>query len=317
VTFFYTPQLIEFIDHGGKTLESNNSPIKVWGAFEGFLEYCRTGKSADLEKIVLGVADVLSGKLTIFQSEYKIFQESPYERCVKLLVIPSVHGGAVLVHEDITNHRLLENEGLGISEIEQKRICKILHDGLCQILSGMTLSIAVLADSLKERDAPETKEIEYLFSIAQSAADETRNLYHRIFPLDESSNALSIALQHLTNRIGQSISCSFFCSTDIPIKNRNISLLLYRITQEVCHEAENFSQAQNITLRLVEKLGKVVLDIEDDGHTAVSCSEQFSEQLKNFYHRVSLLAGRIHIKRDSARGSRLRCIVPLNPSHNF
>ena len=303
-------KLVEFIDKNGVVIWSNNQDVFFKNFSPTFLDFCQNYGSQTLEKISNGITNILNGKLKIFQSEYQILQDSSHARCFTILALPSTDGGAILIHEDITNRRLLETETLGISELEQKRIQQMLHDELCQILNGMTLSIAALAETLKK--TPESKEVEYLFSIAQSAARKTHELYHRIWPLGQSRNALAIALQHLTQRISQTISCSFFSPVDVPISNRKTALLLYRIAQEACYDAEKIHHAQNITMCLIKKLGHLVLAVHDDGHGDDEQSKQRSEEFKLLNYRISLLKGRMHIKNDPVHGNQTICVLPLN-----
>ena len=60
--------------------------------------------------------------------------------------------------DEIMERERLERELLDISEREQRRIGQILHDSLCQHLTGTTLAAQVLEEKLAARQLPETAE---------------------------------------------------------------------------------------------------------------------------------------------------------------
>jgi signal transduction histidine kinase len=304
---------VDVLDARGDVIESNRAFRELCNSYGNFLDHCRTLQEAGNEgigKIMEGIASVLSGKRELYQSDYQFKTNSMTTRWYALQAQSLEAGKVLLTHRDITRRKLLEEEVLGISEREQTRLAQALHDGLCQVLNGMTLTIAVLADSLRLKNAPESDEIEYLLKTAQIASQQMRQLYHRVAPMDHGDDALCVALHHLTRRINQKIPCIFTSAPDITIPKRQIASLLYQIAQEASSEAEQLAMVKKIVIRLLTKFGNLILEIRDDGSSIHRNLEEWQGKFDLLGYRASLFGARLRLVSEPGHGNKVICIIP-------
>lgn len=98
--------------------------------------------------------------------------------------------GASATARDITQRKQLEAEVLQISEREQQRIARDLHDGLGQLLSGTVHLANVLQLRLAEEAFPEAAEALRITELLNQAVGETRSLARGLYPVRPESNGL-------------------------------------------------------------------------------------------------------------------------------
>ena len=136
--------------------------------------------------------------------------------CMSVAVI----GSLLRAKSDMTATRIallehsqqLEREIVQISEEEQRRIGRDLHDGLCQCLAAMACSASSLHDDLQQlRATKEAEAAEDLAELLRDAVVQTRDLARELVPAHLDQVGLDLALESLANSVSrlQGISCTF------------------------------------------------------------------------------------------------------------
>ncbi len=169
-----------------------------------------------------------------------------------------------------TERRRLEAEILEISSREQQRIGQDLHDGLGQVLVGIsilarTLEMALSRDSLTEaRQTAAT-----ISAYAQQAAAQTRLLARGLAHVAIERGGLVSALRELAGdtRMLSNVECEFHCDEPLPslLEDAPLATHLYRIAQEAIANAIKHGHAQKIVVHLTSANGSTALCIRDDG----------------------------------------------------
>ena len=97
---------------------------------------------------------------------------------------------------------------------------------------------------------------------------------------------------------------------------------LYRLIQEGLNNINKHARADNVIIRLVASSPNIILRIEDDGR-GFDVDNRLSKALKekrmglsNMEERVSLLAGKMDIKSQIGRGTRIFIEVPWQEKNN-
>ena len=97
---------------------------------------------------------------------------------------------------------------------------------------------------------------------------------------------------------------------------------LYRLIQEGLNNIKKHARADNVTIRLVASSPNIILRIEDDGR-GFDVDNRLAKALKekrmglsNMEERVSLLAGKMDIKSQIARGTRIFIEIPWQEKKN-
>lgn len=168
---------------------------------------------------------------------------------------------------NITEQRRLEQEVLRISEHERHRIGQDLHDGLGQMLTGMSLINKNIALSLKEENHPLAKEVDEITTLIKEADEYARNLSRNLIPVEFDSRGLTASLQRLTGNVEKlfSIKCELKSTNNLHFDDSTSLINLYRIVQEATNNAVKHGNAETVMITLDADTERILLKIEDDG----------------------------------------------------
>ncbi len=317
---------IAVVGNGGEILETN----AAWKRLEGtvlcamdssgdknnYLEMCQQSRlfhdDEEMESVCEGVSAVLDGKQPEFEIEYRRRNETDADRWFVLKATPLANGHAVLVHQDVTDRKMLEREFICISEFERRQVGMQLHNGLCQMLGGMMLTTAVLSSSLKRENSPHAKEMGAVVEMARDATIEARDLSHSLHPVELDSTSLTTALKDLISRPTGSMKCSFTCTGNIPPLEENTVVALYRIAQEALANALRCTGTKLVKMDLQRRNGHIILSIESDGTKPAEASQDHHLMgLQIMRYRASAIGARLVIQNRNGQGRRIRCISSI------
>lgn len=318
------PEQIAVVNSQGIIVRTNaawkqllDSPLAAIGGIDGTSDYlkacrCLAGREADsLREAADGVEAVLGGSLATFQTHYCRPGAPEGDRWFSLTATPLPGGGAVLIHEDVTARRRMELEILGISEYERRQLGRDLHDGLCQVLGGMVLSIAVLAGSLKKRGAPEADEMAQLVEIAKTATQQARELSRSLHPVELDRQGLAAALQELTERSNGDVRCEFICPREVYVADGMVAVSMYRIGQEAVINAIRHANPRRVRVSLFTRHGCLVLRVEDDGSGfARDKNAEHGMGIRIMQYRAGAVGARLKVRSIPGGGTRISCILP-------
>ena len=170
--------------------------------------------------------------------------------------------------EILTERERLEREVLRRIEMEQVRIGRDLHDGLCQILVGAKYRTGVLEKMLSEKNvssaAVEAKVVERMLN---KSIQQARDLSKGLNPVSLETKGLTFALEELAKEIETSgvARCKCQCCPAAFIPDGEVVTHFYRITQEAVHNAVKHGKGRSISINLREQSGTLVLTVENDG----------------------------------------------------
>ena len=168
---------------------------------------------------------------------------------------------------DITEQRRLEQEVLRISEHERHRIGQDLHDGLGQMLTGITLINKNIAVSLKEENHPLAADVDEITGLVKEADEYARSLSRNLIPVELDSSGLITALQRLTQNAERlfSIECTLHDVVNIHFDDPTSLTHMYRIVQEATSNAVKHGNASKVAISMETDETKLVVKIADNG----------------------------------------------------
>ncbi len=230
----------------------------------------------------------------------------------------------VSIRTDITRRKRLERELLEVSDREQRRIGRDLHDGLGQHLTALELYVQGLVQEFDSLSPEAGRSLRELARQLRSTVTQTRQLSHGLSPVAMEEEGLSDALRELaeTTRTLARTPCTLECPTAVPIPDPHVALHLYRIAQEAVNNALKHGQPGAIRIRLARTRGNLVLEVDDDGHGFVTRTGDGSGiGLRVMRYRAGLIGAELRIQSSPGKGTRLRCsvsegslgIVPVQP----
>lgn len=175
--------------------------------------------------------------------------------------------GFAHVARDITELKRLEKEVIEMSEREQRRIGRDLHDGLGQELTGLAFLSQNVARKLSVDSRPEAAEVSRISSLINLSIEKTRDLAKGLSPVEWGPDGLQAALQNLSVRMQDvyEIPCEFRRGVGGKVASHPAAVHLYRIAQEAISNAARHSQATRIWLSLDGNGEEVTLLVEDNG----------------------------------------------------
>ena len=208
----------------------------------------------------------------------------------------------------------LEKQIIEVSEYEQQRIGRDLHDGLCQFLAAIGCATSALKIDLKERGsadlAAKANEIERLLS---ESVDQARDLSHGLVPVHLDEAGLPAALHGLaasTSRL-LPVECTFESAGQTAAAQNGKATHLYRIAQEAIHNATKHGKAQKIDIRLSANPSATSLSICDDGiGFAKNGNATNGVGISIMRYRANLMEGEFAIEPAASGGTVVSCTVP-------
>ncbi len=199
---------------------------------------------------------------------------------------------------DLTERKRLEREILTISEDEQQRIGRDLHDDLGQQLTGIAFMSKVLQRSLAKRDMPEEADAQKITNLVEQAIRHTRRLIRGLSPIDMDGLSLLDALQRFVDDTRETfdIACRLEWTQDVTINDPDVKTHLYRIVQEATHNAIRHGKAEHIAIRVESSEQRVTLSVIDDGR---GLPDDYKDTqgvgLRNMGHRARILGADLSI----------------------
>jgi signal transduction histidine kinase len=217
----------------------------------------------------------------------------------------------------LEEQRQLEEDIVGVSEREQQRIGRDLHDGLCQHLAAIGCAARVLADDLREQGLPAEQDAVMIEGSIQQAVLEARNLAHGIFPVHVDRNGLSTALSDLarvTSRL-TGVNIRFEESSEVHLENPESSMHLYRIAQEAVANAVRHGQAGEIVITLNLTPENLELRIDDDGVGMLETKKKNGGGmgLRTMRYRAQILNAHLKLQPRAGGGTSVTCLLPVPP----
>ena len=220
-----------------------------------------------------------------------------------------------LRHQILRRHRL-EEEILEISEREQQRIGRDLHDDLGQQLAAASMMSAVHARKLMKRGAPEADAAQQITQLLKEALALTRGLARGLHPVAPEPGGLRSALQGLAERASETfqIDCHLECPLDLQIDNNTMATHLYRIAQEAVTNGVRHGHASSIGIEVSADPHRLVLSIRDNGKgLPAEESERKGMGLRIMSYRSDMIGGELGIGRNpDGKGITVTCTV--NPA---
>lgn len=168
---------------------------------------------------------------------------------------------------DISEQRRLEQEVLRVSEHERHRIGQDLHDGLGQMLTGITLINKNIAASLRDEDHPLTDEVDEITDLLKEADEYARGLSRNLVPVELDSSGLVAALQRLATNAERlfNIECELKNTLNIQFDDPTSLTHLFRIVQEATSNAVKHGNASKVQVDMQANDTQLTVKIEDNG----------------------------------------------------
>jgi signal transduction histidine kinase len=256
--------------------------------------------------------------------------------------------------QQIDEQKLRTSYLIAGQEEERKRLSRELHDGLGQMLTAIKLQIEGLEANLAKANttehngnATQTKSLKTLKTLVTQTIQETRTISNNLMPSVLSDFGVVPAIKMLAeNDRSEKIDVTFETNLtpDSPRLDKNVEIMLYRVTQEAVSNAVRHANPSHIHIELVERTNALHLIVTDNGrgfqiprkdqtngllNNADETSEEpkislerqphtSSQGLHNMQQRAKLLNGKFKIYSTLGKGTRVQVSIPYQtyPAHH-
>lgn len=215
-------------------------------------------------------------------------------------------------HEQV---RELARRLIAAQEHEQNRIACDLHDGLCTQLSQVVTGLAELEALLGSEPPAVRRELGRLQTDLRGLGDAIRSLSRQMHPGAVEPVQLLPALRQLCNEFTrvQGVEVVFACQGDHDATPPDITISLYRVTQEALRNIAKHSGAKKAEVTLTRRASGILLRIRDWGngfHTPVGPPRGLG--LLSIQERARLVGGQAYVLSAPGRGTEVRVTVPVH-----
>jgi PAS domain S-box-containing protein len=200
---------------------------------------------------------------------------------------------------------------IAAQEGERRRVARELHDDLSQKLALLSIDADLLLTRGSMRQSARVKEIS---DRAIEIASDVHRLSHQLHPAKLGAIGLVASLEALCrDASAQHHIAVEFTHGDVPIGvSADVSLCLYRITQEALHNITKHSGTKRALVRIARDADELTLHIADQGVGFMPRdSERGGLGLVSMRERVSFIGGQIAIHSAPGQGTRIGVRVPL------
>jgi PAS domain S-box-containing protein len=218
------------------------------------------------------------------------------------------------LHKEIVARHRLEKEILEISEREQQRIGRNLHDDLGQRLVGISYMSHQLAGVLQAVDSPEAGQAAKITALLNDALSLTRSLARGLHPVALKSGGLIAALADFADRTSEiyQVACRFDGPADEPPLTDTAATHLYRIAREAVTNAVNHGQAKKIHISLVVASGHTELRVADNGCGMPRLGlRRKGMGLRIMNYRADVIGASLAFTTTEKGGTLVTCAVPV------
>ncbi len=215
--------------------------------------------------------------------------------------------------------RALSQEQIKVQENERNRIARYLHDHVAQDLSTLKIGLETLFDEPAKLSPEKKKRISEISQLLQDSISSVRDLSYDLRPAGMDQLGLIRTVYQLCEDFSakNNLNIDFYSAGIKDLKlDFDTAINLYRLIQEGLNNIKKHARADNVTIRLVASSPNIILRIEDDGR-GFDVDKRLAKALKekrmglfNMEERVSLLAGKMDIKSQIGRGTRIFIEIP-------
>ena len=204
----------------------------------------------------------------------------------------------------------LEREIIAAGEHERGRIGYDLHDSLGQELTGISLGLEVLANTLEGEHSAHVQTVRSLKALSQKSISETRRISRSLSPGFRSELGICEALSSLANEVNEhsGVNCSAYYLANDDAHDIQVATQLFRIAQEGVSNALRHGNAKNIELRYEREVDVAYLAVIDDG-IGIPAEHGRVEGLglRSMRYRARMINGTLDVAARANGGTEVRC----------
>lgn len=218
----------------------------------------------------------------------------------------------IAIRTDITGRKKLEQQLLDVSEREQRKFGRDLHDGLGQRLTGLEMLSHGLAEDLKAHADDLTRQARRLNQELRKTVSEARHISHGLAPVALDGEGLMRGLAELAagTRNLPGVNCRFICDPPVQVNDVSVATHLYRIAQEAVNNALKHAKSDQIEIVLAGRDGELHLSVKNNGRPFSTVRPDHGGMgLNVMRYRAERIGASLVIESGKSKGTRVVCTM--------
>jgi signal transduction histidine kinase len=227
--------------------------------------------------------------------------------------------------QDITDRKLAEDALMAMSgrlitaqEEERTRIARELHDDLSQRMAILQIGLEQFKQGMPDISCNALQQLQALAETAREVSSDIHSLSYQLHPSRLELLGLVASLKGFCREFSSqhNINVQFLhdnISGQIP---KDVTLCLYRITQEALQNVVKHSESAEAEVELSGHSAEIELCISDSGRgfDVESAKRAAGLGLVSMRERLRLVGGHLSIESAPSHGTRIRVRVPHVPT---
>ena len=327
-----TPSLIWMCDADGRITYLNEKGAEFTGPNPGdgygntWISYIHP---EDRERIVRAITLALESH-EAFSKEYRLRRRDGVYRWMFDVASPRTNGdgsfaGFIGSAIDVTDQKLAREALESVSgrlieaqEKERTRIARELHDDICQKLAVLSMAIQRANRGLDGSVAATAKDqLEKIRMECAAISGDVQLLSHELHSSKLDYLGIGAAIRGFCKEFAKQHELSIkFSEQNIPNRlPREVSLCLFRISQEGLHNALKHSGTTHFRVSLTGSSSEVQLEVKDEGagFDLERARQDRGLGLVSMQERMNLVQGQLNIESTPGVGTKIVATVPLAP----
>jgi PAS domain S-box-containing protein len=267
------------------------------------------------------------GRQKGFSKEYRLRRRDGVYRWMLDIAAPRINGdgsfaGFIGSAVDITDQKLareaLEKIGgklIEAQEEERSRIARELHDDICQRLALLSMELEQANRGANDARGWPNAKIEEIRRHCAEIAGDVQALSHKLHSSKLEYLGVVAAISSFCREFSQQYEVSVgFSSENVPgFLPRDVSLSLFRVTQEALHNAMKHSGVSKFSVNLRGTANEIQLEVRDrgTGFDVERAKQDRGLGLVSMQERVHLVHGIFSIESQMGGGTKILVRVPL------
>lgn len=215
---------------------------------------------------------------------------------------------------DVTDRLELRSRILASVDLERERLAQELHDGLGQILTGLSLGARAAAVRASREADIDGSFIDFLVDNSNQAVKLCRQLTRGVSPLQDAHGDLLEALRRLSHTVSPGSGPHLEVQVESHASLR-LSLArsehLYRVVQEAVTNALKHAQAAHIRVHILVTSEAVQVSIVDDGVGIQHATHHLTGfGMRSMGLRAAAVGGTVEVLARPGGGTLIRCQCP-------
>ena len=276
------------------------------------------------------VQDVFSHALdehVAFSNEYRLRRRDGTYRWMFDVASPWLNGdgsfaGFIGSAIDVTDQKMAQlalekvsGQLIEAQEKERRRIARDLHDDICQRLALLSMELDQANRSVNESPDTAKTRLREIRQHCSEIAGDVQSLSHELHSSRLDYLGIVAAIRGFCYEFSKQHEISVqFTDRDVPADlPREVSLCLFRVTQEALHNAVKYSGVSQYRVELTATADEIQLAVSDagNGFDVEATKGSRGLGLVSMQERVHLVHGSLHVESQPGKGTRILAVAPL------